>query len=74
MEKEKNNSITSYFQMPLHYPKYTMEEYKEMPEWKIDKLLAQYGLPVHGDLEYKREFAMGAFLWPPSSLKRDVSH
>ncbi|KAF8397418.1 hypothetical protein HHK36_016334 [Tetracentron sinense] len=50
--------------MPLHYPRYTKKDYQDMPEWKLDKLLAQYGLPSLGDLAYKREFAMGAFLWP----------
>nr|GLL20884.1 hypothetical protein B456_011G268600 [Ipomoea trifida]GMC59248.1 cytoplasmic tRNA 2-thiolation protein [Ipomoea batatas]GMC63698.1 cytoplasmic tRNA 2-thiolation protein [Ipomoea batatas]GME01281.1 cytoplasmic tRNA 2-thiolation protein [Ipomoea batatas]GME13569.1 cytoplasmic tRNA 2-thiolation protein [Ipomoea batatas] len=78
MEKEKKSScVSTYFEMPLHYPKYTMEDYKEMPEWKVDKLLADYGLPSNGDLDYKRAFAMGAFLWPPTSQnkkKKNVSH
>lgn len=52
------------FQMPLHYPKYTKKDYESMPEWKLDCLLQQYGLPVTGDVNYKRNFAMGAFLWP----------
>lgn len=52
------------FQMPLHYPKYTKKDYENMPEWKLDCLLRQYGLPVNGDVNYKRTFAMGAFLWP----------
>ncbi|KAK4352923.1 hypothetical protein RND71_028441 [Anisodus tanguticus] len=51
------------FQMPLHYPKYTKAEYESMPEWKLDCLLTQYGLPIHGDVNNKRKFAMGAFLW-----------
>ncbi|CAN4096817.1 unnamed protein product [Withania somnifera] len=51
------------FQMPLHYPKYTKAEYESMPEWKLDFLLTQYGLPTHGDINHKRKFAMGAFLW-----------
>ncbi|KDP44888.1 hypothetical protein JCGZ_01388 [Jatropha curcas] len=53
--------------MPLHYPRYTKKDYQTMPEWQLDTLLAEYGLPVNGDLDYKREFAMGAFLWPNSS-------
>ncbi|KAK9145344.1 hypothetical protein Sjap_005247 [Stephania japonica] len=53
-----------YFEMPLHYPRYTKEDYENMPEWKLNCLLAQYGLPVTGDLQHKRKFAMGAFLWP----------
>ncbi|KAL9686754.1 hypothetical protein QQ045_031147 [Rhodiola kirilowii] len=52
-----------HFQMPLHYPRYTRADYEVMPEWKLDCLLAQYGLPVRGDVEHKRKFAMGAFLW-----------
>lgn len=51
------------FQMPLHYPRYTKAEYEDMPEWKLDCLLAQYGLPASGDVQQKRKFAMGAFLW-----------
>ncbi|KAJ8900601.1 hypothetical protein K2173_025378 [Erythroxylum novogranatense] len=51
------------FQMPLHYPRYTRAEYEAMPEWKLDCLLEEYGLPVAGDVEQKRKFAMGAFLW-----------
>ncbi|KAJ9188256.1 hypothetical protein P3X46_003628 [Hevea brasiliensis] len=53
-----------YFQMPLHYPRYTHAEYDTMPEWKLDCLLKEYGLPITGNVEYKRKFAMGAFLWP----------
>ncbi|KAK3227992.1 hypothetical protein Dsin_007854 [Dipteronia sinensis] len=52
------------FQMPLHYPRYTKRDYETMPEWKLDCLLKQYGLPVVGDVNQKRNFAMGAFLWP----------
>nr|GEX80717.1 hypothetical protein [Tanacetum cinerariifolium] len=71
MESRRKNIATtsndgSSFQMPLHYPRYTKEDYKELPEWMLDRLLAQYGLSAsgHRDLESKREFAMGAFLWP----------
>lgn len=60
MGKEK---IMSCFQMPLHYPRYTPNDYKTMPEWKLDCLLREYGLPVTGDVGTKRNFAMGAFLW-----------
>ncbi|OVA11016.1 hypothetical protein BVC80_1745g34 [Macleaya cordata] len=52
-----------YFQMPLHYPRYTKANYETMPEWRIDLLLREYGLPVMGDIDQKRKFAMGAFLW-----------
>ncbi|XVF83737.1 hypothetical protein PTKIN_Ptkin16aG0515700 [Pterospermum kingtungense] len=62
MESEKENRV-SYFQMPLHYPRYTKKDYLDMPESKLDRLLAEYGLSTEGDLDYKRRFAMGAFLW-----------
>ena len=39
-------------------------DYENMPKWKLDCLLNQYGLPITGDVETKRKFAMGAFLWP----------
>jgi len=52
------------FRMPLHYPRYKKADYEAMPEWRVDCLLREYGLPVAGDLRAKREFAMGAFLWP----------
>ncbi|KAG1330353.1 hypothetical protein COCNU_02G003210 [Cocos nucifera] len=52
-----------YFEMPLHYPRYTKAEYETMPEWKLDCLLREYGLPVTGNLAHKRSFAMGAFIW-----------
>ncbi|XP_015693905.1 uncharacterized protein LOC102710130 [Oryza brachyantha] len=52
------------FQMPLHYPRYRKADYEAMPEWRVDCLLREYGLPVAGDVEDKRRFAMGAFLWP----------
>ncbi|KAJ7007796.1 hypothetical protein NC653_006737 [Populus alba x Populus x berolinensis] len=42
------------FQMPLHYPRYTLAEYQTMPEWKLDCLLKEYGLPITGDVEQKR--------------------
>lgn len=51
------------FQMPLHYPRYTRADYETMPEWKLDCLLNEYGLPITGDVHHKRKFAMGAFLW-----------
>ncbi|KAE8676869.1 hypothetical protein F3Y22_tig00111582pilonHSYRG01430 [Hibiscus syriacus] len=57
-------SWCGHFQMPLHYPKYTKADYEAMPEGKLNCLLKEYGLPVSGDVEQKRSFAMGAFLWP----------
>ncbi|KAB5569353.1 hypothetical protein DKX38_003146 [Salix brachista] len=44
------------FQMPLHYPRYTGAEYQTMPEWKLDCLLREYGLPITGDVEQKRKY------------------
>ncbi|CAK9144436.1 unnamed protein product [Ilex paraguariensis] len=52
------------FRMPLHYPSYKKTDYENMSEWKLDCLLKEYGLPVIGDVNQKRKFAMGAFLWP----------
>ena len=51
------------FQMPLHYPRYSREDYEAMPEWQLDRLLSEYGLPATGTIHQKRSFAMGAFLW-----------
>ena len=53
----------SYFQMPLHYPRYTKADYEKMPEWKLDCLFAEYGLSISGDLNSKRDYAIGAFTW-----------
>ncbi|XP_058209802.1 uncharacterized protein LOC131322486 [Rhododendron vialii] len=52
------------FQMPLHYPRYKREDYEKMEELKIDLLLREYGIGFKGSLEEKRNFAIGAFLWP----------
>ncbi|GAB4857489.1 hypothetical protein Ancab_015398 [Ancistrocladus abbreviatus] len=62
MSKSQQQSFC--FQMPLHYPRYSKRDYETMPEWKLDRLLMEYGLPAGGDVEQKRKFAMGAFLWP----------
>ncbi|OAY62194.1 hypothetical protein MANES_01G248900v8 [Manihot esculenta] len=61
---EKAKDRCGYFQMPLHYPRYTRAEYEAMQEWKLNCLLKEYGLPITGNVEHKRKFAMGAFLWP----------
>ncbi|KAI3974864.1 hypothetical protein MKX01_004975 [Papaver californicum] len=63
MFREKKNKC-GYFQMPLHYPRYKKSDYESMPEYQLDCLFIQYGLPVHGDLEYKRNYAIATFLWP----------
>ncbi|KAL3818255.1 hypothetical protein ACJIZ3_004160 [Penstemon smallii] len=60
----KVNSKPCTFQMPLHYPRYKKIDYEKMPEGQLDRLLNEYGLPVAGDVDQKRRFAMGAFLWP----------
>ena len=60
----QKNCGSCAFQMPLHYPRYKKEDYEAMPEWRVDCLLREYGLPADGDLDSKRRFAMGAFLWP----------
>lgn len=57
------NEEASVFQMPLHYPRYSKEDYQGMPEWKLDRVLSDYGLSIYGDLSHKRDFAIGAFLW-----------
>ncbi|RWW89998.1 hypothetical protein BHE74_00000905 [Ensete ventricosum] len=60
---KKHGSDEHYFRMPLHYPRYSKADYEAMPEWQLDRLLAEYGLPAMGDVAQKRSFAMGAFLW-----------
>ncbi|KAF4362255.1 hypothetical protein CsatB_013399 [Cannabis sativa] len=52
------------FQLPLHYPNYKKEDYEKMEEWRLDLLLKEYGITLKGSLDDKRNFAMGAFLWP----------
>ncbi|XP_056846672.1 uncharacterized protein LOC108816218 [Raphanus sativus] len=53
------------FKIPIHYPKYTKSDYEKMPEWQLDQLLREYGLPIIGDSNEKRKFVIGAFLWSP---------
>ncbi|KFK32994.1 hypothetical protein AALP_AA6G315900 [Arabis alpina] len=60
--KSQNGSIST-FKIPLHYPKYTKSDYEKMPEWQLDQVLREYGLPIIGDSYEKRKFAIGAFLW-----------
>ncbi|EFJ29861.1 hypothetical protein SELMODRAFT_409811 [Selaginella moellendorffii] len=52
-----NPSVPYEFRMPLHYPRYTKAEYEQMPEWLLDRLLEEYGLPARsmGGLEAKRQ-------------------
>ena len=63
-KQKKSNRVMKFFQMPLHYPRYTIDDYKRMSETTLDRLFAEYGLSVKGDLAFKREFAIGTFLWP----------
>ncbi|KAJ4975667.1 hypothetical protein NE237_000773 [Protea cynaroides] len=63
-KRQQMNEKYWCFQMPLHYPRYKKSDYETMPEWQLDSLLFEYGLPMTGDLACKRSFAMGAFLWP----------
>ncbi|KAJ0049532.1 hypothetical protein Pint_15033 [Pistacia integerrima] len=60
----KSGNCSTCFQMPLHYPRYKKKDYENMPEWKLDCLFKEYGLPIVGDVNQKRKFAMGAFVWP----------
>uniref|UniRef100_A0A0E0JY46 DUF7722 domain-containing protein n=1 Tax=Oryza punctata TaxID=4537 RepID=A0A0E0JY46_ORYPU len=61
--EQQHGGGSSSFRMPLHYPRYKKAEYVVMPEWRVDCLLREYGLPVDGVLDAKRRFAMAAFLW-----------
>lgn len=63
-QAQQQRCAGSYFQLPLNYPRYTKADYETMPEWKLDLLFLEYGLPVTGDLAQKRSFAVGTFLWP----------
>ncbi|XP_015689049.1 uncharacterized protein LOC107303595 [Oryza brachyantha] len=65
-QQQQRGGSSSSFRMPVHYPRYKKAEYEAMAEWRVDCLLREYGLPVpaDGDLDAKRRFAMGAFLWP----------
>ncbi|KAH7863577.1 hypothetical protein Vadar_019363 [Vaccinium darrowii] len=60
---DNQKQIRCSFQMPLHYPRFKKTDYETMPEWQLNSLLTEYGLPITGDLKHKRKFAMGAFLW-----------
>ncbi|XP_074580537.1 uncharacterized protein LOC141836952 [Curcuma longa] len=62
-QKQLEQRSSSRFQMPLHYPRYSRADYETMPEWKLNCLLQEYGLPAIGGVDDKRKFAMGAFLW-----------
>lgn len=62
-DNNKSQNVSSSFKIPLHYPKYTKSDYEKMPEWQLDQLLREYGLPIIGDSYEKRKFAVGAFLW-----------
>ena len=61
------------FQMPMNYPRYSKADYESMAKWKLDNLLQEYGLPVRGDVAFKRSYAMGAFLWPDQLWTKDLT-
>ena len=63
-QQPERGMFSCSFRMPLHYPRYKKADYEAMPEWRVDCLLREYGLPVAGDVDEKRRFAMGTFLWP----------
>ncbi|KAJ6418754.1 hypothetical protein OIU84_002016 [Salix udensis] len=62
--KEQQENCGGFHQVPLNYPRYSRTEYETMAESQLDLLLTEYGLPMVGNLEQKRKFAIGAFLWP----------
>ncbi|KAF8085929.1 hypothetical protein N665_0642s0025 [Sinapis alba] len=71
MEQFERNGMVeeapgSGFKMPLHYPKYTKDDYEKMEEWRLDLLLSDYGLLAFSDttLPEKRAIAIETFLWP----------
>ncbi|CAA7060019.1 unnamed protein product [Microthlaspi erraticum] len=57
------------FKMPLHYPKYTKDDYEKMEEWRLDLLLSDYGLLAFhvNTLREKRAMAIDTFIWPHHS-------
>ncbi|KAI5065631.1 hypothetical protein GOP47_0020326 [Adiantum capillus-veneris] len=59
----KKPEVPCAFQMPLHYPSFSKAHYDSMPEWQLDRLLEEYGLPVMGTLLEKKQYAIGVFLW-----------
>ena len=65
VSKSMKISYVSDFQMLVHYPRYNKTDYLKMEEWRVDLLLQQYGLKFEAkNIDEKRAFAMGAFLWP----------
>eukprot|EP00250_Pteridium_aquilinum_P001604 c11796_g1_i1 orf=356-814(-) len=60
---QSGHPVPSVFQMPLHYPRFTRSDYESMEEWRLDRLLEEYGLPIPATLNEKRELAIGTFLW-----------
>ncbi|KAJ0255192.1 hypothetical protein HA466_0099840 [Hirschfeldia incana] len=63
MGKKTSQNQSNNFKIPIHYPKYTKSDYEKMPEWQLDQLLREYGLPIIGDSNEKRKFVIGTFLW-----------
>ncbi|MCO5548381.1 hypothetical protein L7F22_001838 [Adiantum nelumboides] len=68
----KKLDVPSTFQMPFDYPKYIKEDYDNMPEWKLDYLLEEYGLLVLGTLCKKLQYVLRSSFGtkPSNSVKR----
>jgi hypothetical protein len=49
-QKMERGVFSCSFRMPLHYPRYKKADYEAMPEWRVDCLLREYGLPVAADV------------------------
>jgi len=67
----KESAFPVFHRMPLHYPTYSKVDYEAMPEWRLDLLLQEYGLPVAGSHIDKRNFAMNNFLFPDQLLAEE---
>ncbi|GLJ32163.1 hypothetical protein SUGI_0647550 [Cryptomeria japonica] len=70
-EKLKESPFQVFIRVPLHYPRFTKAEYEVMPEWRIELLLQEYGLPLKGSLQDKRDSAISAFLFPAQLLDEE---
>lgn len=67
----KKSTFPVFDRMPLHYPTYSKADYEVMPEWRLDLLLQEYGLPVAGSHIDKRNFAINNFLFPDQLLAEE---
>ncbi|KAK7859740.1 choline-phosphate cytidylyltransferase 2 [Quercus suber] len=48
----------------LRHCRYIQTHYETRPKWTLACLFRDYRLLIIGDVDYKRMFAMGSFLWP----------